>query len=235
MPNHITNVLDVTGLRSERGRFLKKVYKKSKGEDCIDFNATVPMPKELEDSNAPNCDKKLARSFAQKYGATDWYEWKCKNWGTKWGAYDACPPAESDAVLRLRFNTAWCMGTAWTLKTSKLFPTLTFTTYWIDEGGGAGKSTIKNGAEDHEDMSDHDWRMEFDESYREEYEGIVESPYGEFRQTYLIDQTELDWYDFEKAVVERTLEEDLPLLVGLIPNFNSGEAKILAQNRLKGD
>lgn len=43
----------------------------------------------------------------KKYGAINWYDFACENWGTKWGAYDVIVLHEDDKRLALEFNTAW--------------------------------------------------------------------------------------------------------------------------------
>lgn len=40
----------------------------------------------------------------EKYGADNWYDWRIKNWGTKWDAYD-CEGNPSEGTLV--FFTAW--------------------------------------------------------------------------------------------------------------------------------
>lgn len=48
--------------------------------------------------------KRVLDNFAQ-YGAVDWYEWRCQNWGTKWNAsYTEIPDEETAEVY---FDTAW--------------------------------------------------------------------------------------------------------------------------------
>ena len=40
----------------------------------------------------------------KKYGASNWYDWSVKNWGTKWNASEGY---FDDEANRLVFNTAW--------------------------------------------------------------------------------------------------------------------------------
>lgn len=42
-------------------------------------------------------------SNKEKYGATDWYDWRCDNWGTKWNARETYAECE-----KIYFETAWC-------------------------------------------------------------------------------------------------------------------------------
>jgi hypothetical protein len=43
----------------------------------------------------------------EKYGAPNWYEWRCQHWGTKWNACDAEVTDNGDGSLHVQFNTAW--------------------------------------------------------------------------------------------------------------------------------
>jgi hypothetical protein len=42
-----------------------------------------------------------------KYGAPNWYEWRCQHWGTKWNACDAEVTDNGDGSLHVKFDTAW--------------------------------------------------------------------------------------------------------------------------------
>ena len=74
--------------------------------DAIEYVAT-----HSDLSNAPFSDKELANAQLaltniERFGAPNWFYWRCKNWGTKWGACDlyAC---HSEDELVYEFNTAW--------------------------------------------------------------------------------------------------------------------------------
>lgn len=41
----------------------------------------------------------------QEYGTDNWYDWKIKNWGTKWGVDADCDYTETS--MSARFDTAW--------------------------------------------------------------------------------------------------------------------------------
>lgn len=65
-------------------------------------------------------------------GCCDWYEWSCKNWGTKWNSYE---PFAGDKH-QIIFETAWCTPIPVILALSKKYPDLKITTYYADEDIG---------------------------------------------------------------------------------------------------
>lgn len=260
MPNHITNILDVTGPEADVEAFRKKVSSENpelvahlraqyeniiqtkekeviEGERSfaqmeldnaraslksleenpivLDFEGTVPMPVEIRNtvsgSLTPEQEKRQA-ALKKKYGHADWYNWSIANWGTKWGAYSIGEVEDIDYGIRYRFDTAWAPPVEWLVTTSAQFPRLTFTDCWKDEGGGAGRLDVQEGDYTETEMSDHDWMMEHDEGYAEEYEFLVNGDYEKVRDEYL-ERNECDRYVFEEKLLERLRNEDLPLFI----------------------
>lgn len=78
------------------------------GSMTFDFNKVLPMPKELEDRDKvyPINDKeeKKDKELIDKYGADNWYDWRVKNWGTKWNASGTFVIDKNT----VEFDTAWC-------------------------------------------------------------------------------------------------------------------------------
>lgn len=113
MPNHIKNVI-----RSDK---LDKIRELMVKENQFDFNAVIPMPKDLEGTRSPvkivsqeeynkqtdvsfdkSITKEMQEKFLREYGDDNWYDWSIKNWGTKWNAYEFIDNGDS-----LEFETAW--------------------------------------------------------------------------------------------------------------------------------
>ena len=86
---------------------------------------------------------KAAFQNEQKYGATTWYEWARKNWGTKWSAYNA-EIGEDNTIM---FNTAWSRAMPVIQKLAENFPDLYFEYCWADEdfGVNVGMAEFENG------------------------------------------------------------------------------------------
>ena len=178
MPNHVTNKLVITGSDEQIHDFVSKVNVKTEdGDDGFDFNGLVPTPAELKDTTAPSTvvpddqyaslvaegtplhgkiSQSRANHLMKTYGATDWYDWCCANWGTKWGAYDVNDwnVCENEAVVT--FNTAWSPPTEFLINASKLYPHLQFKNTYCDEGGGfLGWDIISDGEKVDEAVYDY--------------------------------------------------------------------------------
>ena len=68
----------------------------------------------------------------QEYGHPTWYDWSCKNWGTKWNAY------RSELVddRQIIFNTAWAGVPDLVSKLSEQYPDVTLSYEFADEDWG---------------------------------------------------------------------------------------------------
>jgi len=86
--------------------------------------------------------KEEERMLDDEVGARDWYSWACKNWGTKWNAYEV---DAADACIT--FDTAWSGVPDLITELSLKFPDVTFGYAYADEdtGNNTGIGTIKNG------------------------------------------------------------------------------------------
>ena len=77
------------------------------------------------------------------YGATTWYDWSIKNWGTKWNSYDNW----KDNDKEFQFSTAWSAPHPVLDALAKKYPDVGITHEWADEdlGHNCGLSKYKNG------------------------------------------------------------------------------------------
>jgi hypothetical protein len=71
------------------------------------FSSVLPVPTELVNTTAPNHDGSNAKALMEKYGATDWYDWSVKNWGTKWDVEPDGYTRPNPNTLSVAFETAW--------------------------------------------------------------------------------------------------------------------------------
>ncbi len=74
--------------------------------------------------------------FEKLYPATDnSIFWRTNHWGTKWSAYSIGTWQDDYNKSSIYYETAWNPATDFYLYISKLYPTLTFTQKFSDEGG----------------------------------------------------------------------------------------------------
>ena len=76
------------------------------------------------------------------YGATTWYEWSIRHWGTKWNSY-----TNSLNSNTLSFETAWSAPHPVIQKLSEMFSDVSFSHGWADEdiGSNCGKREYLGG------------------------------------------------------------------------------------------
>lgn len=162
MPHNTSTNLLITGPKIDVERFVNAVNTSPGNE--FNFEGVVPMPKEFRD--LPQIFEKvghgvtqqeydsIVNSLMKKYGVDNWYDWCIRNWGTKWGAYDAtewiivCGENES-ATATISYYTAWQPATQFFKTASIEYPTLHFCQQIADEGGGyVGEQNFANGIVD---------------------------------------------------------------------------------------
>ena len=92
------------------------------------------------------------------YGAYTWYEWCCKNWGTKWNAGDSDVSKDAGDTWYIHFDTAWCPPEGWLSRLAEL--EVDFELEWEEESGYAGTITydrIKGWSEEEHEI---EWEEE---------------------------------------------------------------------------
>lgn len=77
------------------------------------------------------------RDNLARYGSEDWYDWRIRNWGTKWNTYDASL-SESPGQLVYTFLTAWSPPDAALEALADRFPGIYILNQWHEEGGCHG-------------------------------------------------------------------------------------------------
>jgi hypothetical protein len=130
MPNHISNVVTISGEKSELLKLMDLVESKEESK-----------------SEQPN-----AFSFESYFPCTnkeDWYNWNINNWGTKWDAYEVgrwlCDWEKKS--MTISFQTAWSTPFFALIKLSTIIPTISIYCEYADEdmGYNVGTYSIVNG------------------------------------------------------------------------------------------
>jgi len=216
MPNHITNILDVTGPLKEIIRFKKtvchfEVAPDGTRERIFDFNMTVTMPKELNVESSSN--KKMLpvyKANIAKFGYKDWFDWNIAKWGTKWNSFDLDKLKRIPNGSRFRFDTASTPPSVWIVTTAKLFPSLKFKDTWFNEGGTAGILTVKNDDASNKQIPVGIWLMEFNKSYIKEYKFITKGSYKKVVESFTASKAFLRYESLEEHLLKRIKDIDLP-------------------------
>lgn len=171
MPNWCYNNMKITGKSVHLQKFISDITVQVTEERTKDdgtkekykvkhlsISELYPCPDELRKYTAPlsgrisgdNKSKELTGNDLERlrnylrsaYGASDWYEWCCSHWGTKWGdtdtdltshSFDHNNPEEeldkisdTDTELTLYYQTAWSPATGLITRVSELYPNLIF-------------------------------------------------------------------------------------------------------------
>lgn len=151
MPNWCSNNLQVEGNPQQLKIFIEKTTKgdpfKNKKEDEFTLDILYPTPQELMEQTSPQMyrgdknDEKAKEEYEKKierlqkeYGHTCWYNWRTKNWGTKWDACDSVINEIEEASYSVSFQTAWAPPVLWLEKIAPEFPELKFRLDFIEEG-----------------------------------------------------------------------------------------------------
>lgn len=140
--------------RITAGEFLSAV---EDAKSCRRFyNPKIRMSDEEIVQHVGNEDAKtsedlihLGKQYLNNYrehGASTWYGWSLKNWGTKWNN-DPETPVVDEETGSLHFDTAWSMPEPIFMELSRQYPELTFDVSWADEdiGYNVGNREFRNG------------------------------------------------------------------------------------------
>ena len=189
------------------------------------FESVLPKPKALEDISSGACtiDGKTHRVWRradgknvgltddeytelyERYGAVNWYDWCCKNWSTKWDAYDFVMETNinnylwlqpvfvpyNDAttygmegkapfyMLQMSFTTAWSPPENVFYTLSEMNPRLLFCNKWEEEGGYEGEQVFLNGDCIFEDSRETGYEIfSLTDSYQHELRKLSDNNYA---------------------------------------------------------
>jgi len=156
MPNWCYNQIEIEGPAESIAKLEKLITTE---QSKFDFNAIIPMPEELrkvksggnkingkqvtrwwedEEGNKTEIPEETLNEWQEKYGATDWYDWACKNWGTKWNNTDNVEVQgdTKEGWLSYEFDTAWSPPIPVLSALSEKFPDCRIEIHYNEEGNG---------------------------------------------------------------------------------------------------
>lgn len=180
MPNHVYSQLRIEASPNTIQSLIELV---KDDKATLSADKIIPMPTELREVTSPvrivseeeyaawkakpkdpnawsstgPITARLQAEYLRRFGADDWYTWANKNWGTKWGFYDASDWDVGDIAATISFQTAWAPATPVIEKLASLFPEATITYSFADEGGNfVGNEVYRNGEKVEENS--FEWR-----------------------------------------------------------------------------
>ena len=121
----------------------KDIIKKDGADKLYNFGTSDKLMLTLYDAGKIYCENLMT------YGALDWYDFNCNNWGTKWNACEACLIDESPTELSYQFETAWSMPFPIFCKLTEIFRDITVLVEYADEdfGSNCGRIEFSNGSD----------------------------------------------------------------------------------------
>ena len=130
MPNHVTNELHFHHCTEDRfHEILKDIQSDEAGLGSIDFRKLIPEPEGLYMGD-------LGIEEMKRYKDNNWYDWRTKNWNTKWNAYGFEVPTYSGDTGTMTFLTANCSPFRVLFKLSEKYPDVEFELRYADEDLG---------------------------------------------------------------------------------------------------
>lgn len=200
MPNHVYNTITIDDVNDKNLKILKDIYKigfcryfMARPEILQNYGSPLKVVSEKEYEQAIKereesikegnkylpglpITEKLQKEFLEKYEATNWYDWSCKHWGTKWGAYEG--QLDDDTYS---FSSAWSPPNIELFRMfSKIIPNFCYT--FVEETGWGGEIIYKNGEISYQHTFDS---PEWDEPIEIEEDDNFKPPYTQ-ELTYLI-------------------------------------------------
>jgi hypothetical protein len=166
MPNHVTNILTITGEEAEVQKCLAEIKTEIEGNvRFIDFNTFIPIPKELEGTTSPTkilsqeeYDKQeariahnelteiekqwgVSRGITQAMSDEFMEEFDADNWYdwqvSNWGTkWNAYDQIFNESSNTITFDTAWSTPQEAMYHLSTKYPSLTFKVEYADEDLG---------------------------------------------------------------------------------------------------
>lgn len=125
MPNHVHNKL--TAPKEILDKIITPVENSTNPQ--VNFATITPEPEYAPENETHST-------------LPDWYQWRLKNWGTKWNAYNTNRLSDTE----VSFDTAWASPDIFFQNLAQQHPEATITVEYADEdlGHNLGKYTLHN-------------------------------------------------------------------------------------------
>lgn len=107
MPNYCANTLKMTAATPAAAAMLETIRAELQKEEPQIFETIYPTPRKLMETRAGFPQDPREDDNLKKYGARHWYDWRVKNWGTKWDAVEPSAARDAADTIMMTFDTAW--------------------------------------------------------------------------------------------------------------------------------
>lgn len=244
MPDWCTNTLLVRGPKDLVADFKKRNASTIIEDDGktikvpLQFSALIPMPKELEGTQAPDDENDPGvAERKRKYGYSNWYDWCRANYGTKWDVSDvSCRRIKGG--LEYGFCTAGIPPLAWLEKIADIYPRLEFDIRF-SEGGNDIFGRVHGHQNDWDTTaySEESYYSEFDKDLKRVIKDIQTMPYKLFLKSYALKDSEYSedgdgvYRYADRHVLNQIKDIDLPRFVAR--EWATNDIKNAYANRLK--
>jgi len=147
-------------------------------EECNLLETFIPIPAALVNTTAPSTETN--EDLLRLYGSDNWYDWNCKNWGTKWDVSNGSFDLDEDKLSGSGyFETAWSPPIQ-AYENLKKLGFVIDATYTEESMAFAGRYQSISGDDYYEiDFDEENWREDIDdpevlELLESEYESWLE-------------------------------------------------------------
>lgn len=166
MADYCKNELRITGPKADLDQFRADAASFERAWDPEDAT-TEPHPCLLNFEPGSPYPKEGEGGFELRGKNDNWYDWRIKNWGTKWNAMDVDVNV-TDIGITYNFTTAYSPPLEWLMEATERYPTLKFMlAYFEGTHDFCGVRIVEDGnmfldhqakAWDHDEMvDDSDW------------------------------------------------------------------------------
>ena len=134
MPNHVSNEIRIICNDEDTYDEFKKLVVGGDDQE-FDFDKIIPQPNDIN----PDLDhNKKDFGHGLTTCETDWYNWRCTNWGTKWNAYEVEIEWDEEykECIEINFQTAWSPPEGVMTKLREKFPDVSFQCFYDEPGMG---------------------------------------------------------------------------------------------------
>jgi hypothetical protein len=187
MPNWVHNSLTITGdaarvqaVKTRLAQPYERVFSRFVDKEYVTETEVIEREFSLWNMVKPEGEEleKYNESLSVSAVVSFWYDWNCKNWGTKWDTEASFAEYGKDH-LHYTFSTAWSPPIEAITALSSQFPDIHFELEWEEEQGFGGTVVFSEGnsteTEYYDIPSSHEELMERkDYCYCEDGEKVFE-------------------------------------------------------------